>query len=359
MRRLHPRPPRPRSSSCRTTRSVDRSGTSQTGRWELARTGPATASRSHHGGVRPRLTRQTRRRARTPPGRPVLHGNSHVANAVFTGRRGCSSSRARGPSSTAPTDAHLRPRVVAGGQQGQRRAQLRTVETYQSGGAHLRRPRRRLLDAESLARDGAGGDPTGGTRTAGSSATSSASSSPARRSREHQSLYYGYVGTHGGLDGRVEFPARPHAALGGRGTSWTRSTSCARALVRAGLHRAGERGADGAARLVRVGHRRARRTAAPRCSPARSPPAASSPPGSSTSCAGTALARFGPARRRRGSRAAPARLDADPPHLGGQPLRRVCRPGRGARPARRRRRGPPAVREPRRGRRGRRVAGRG
>jgi hypothetical protein len=33
--------------------------------------------------------------------------------------------------------------------------------------------------------------------------------------------YYGFLSTHGELEGRVEFPSRPRAALAGPGTSWT------------------------------------------------------------------------------------------------------------------------------------------
>jgi hypothetical protein len=38
---------------------------------------------------------------------------------------------------------------------------------------------------------------------------------------QHQGIYYGYAPIDGTAEGRLEYPARPRAALGGPGTSWT------------------------------------------------------------------------------------------------------------------------------------------
>jgi hypothetical protein len=41
------------------------------------------------------------------------------------------------------------------------------------------------------------------------------------RIRSHRTVYYGYVGSQGALEGRIEYPGTPRAPLGGPGTSWT------------------------------------------------------------------------------------------------------------------------------------------
>ena len=153
------------------------------------------------------------------------------------------------------------------------------------------------------------------------------------------------------LDGRVEFPARPHAALGGPGTSWTAFN-----VLRSGTWSAQVftdptstqpmelpgwyvwdtvELADGSAGLLASRGRRR---------------AASFPTweldvlrwNGSTFASVQHVAGVVPVLL-------PLRVDADPPHVRGQPLRRVRRPGGARTPARRRPRGPAPIREPRRG----------
>ena len=157
------------------------------------------------------------------PGGPATPEFARRKRRVPGGRRGRAvraHELAGGGLPTRP-DADIRHRVVAGRQPRQRWAQLRPGRDVPGGRRHLRRPHRRLLDAQSLARDGAGRGPRRRRRELRHRTPLRAL--PARRSQiaQHESVYYGYLGTHGALEGRVEFPARPRAALGGAGTSWT------------------------------------------------------------------------------------------------------------------------------------------
>ena len=131
--------------------------------------------------------------------------------------------------------------------------------------------------------------PRAATPTAASPATSSASSSTGPRSPSTAASTTATSAPTAASTRRVEFPARPHARARRPRHELDRLQPPALGhLVGPGLHRSVEHAADRAARLVRVGHGRARRTAR---RAARQPGRRRQPrslPGSSTSCAGTA-----------------------------------------------------------------------
>jgi hypothetical protein len=94
------------------------------------------------------------------------------------------------------------------------------VETYESGGATYVDLIGGCSTLNRWRAMAPGGDPAGGDANCGIVRHFERFRLAGSQVAQHESRYYGYVGTHGALDGRVEFPARPHAALGGPGTSW-------------------------------------------------------------------------------------------------------------------------------------------
>jgi hypothetical protein len=158
------------------------------------------------------------------PGGPCHTPNSHVANAVFPPGDGdglfvLTSSRAvvYRPDLTPTSDLVWWPGddPTNGGRN------YGLVETYQSGdGTYVD-----LVGGCSTLNRwramAAGADPTGGDANCGIVRHFERFELEGSRIAQHRSLYYGYVGSHGAFEGRVEFPARPRAALGGPGTSWT------------------------------------------------------------------------------------------------------------------------------------------
>jgi hypothetical protein len=158
------------------------------------------------------------------PGGACHIPNSHVANALFpAGSEGdlfvLTSSRAvvYRPDLTPTSDVLWSP----GGNADNGGRNYGLVETYRSGdGTYVD-----LVGGCSTLNRwramGPGADPTGGDANCGIVRHFERFRLAGSRIAQHESVYYGYVGTHGGLDGRVEFPARPHAALGGPATSWT------------------------------------------------------------------------------------------------------------------------------------------
>lgn len=156
------------------------------------------------------------------PGGPCYTRNSHVANAVFGADGGLlvlTSSRAvvYRPDLTPTSDRFWWP----GGSTDNGGRNYGLVETYTSGeGTYVDL----VGGCSTLSRWRAmapGADPTGGDANCGIVRHFERFQLDGSRIADHRSLYYGYVGTHGGVDGRVEFPARPHAALGGSGKTWT------------------------------------------------------------------------------------------------------------------------------------------
>jgi hypothetical protein len=155
------------------------------------------------------------------PGGPCYTPNSHVPNAVFTdgGLLVLTSSRAvvYRPDLNPTSDRFWR----AGGSTDDGGRNYGLVEVHEVG-------ERTYVDliggCSTLNRWKAmapGADPTGGDANCGIARHFERFELDGSRISEHRSLYYGYVGANGGLDARVEFPARPHAPLGGPGTSWT------------------------------------------------------------------------------------------------------------------------------------------
>ena len=155
------------------------------------------------------------------PGGPCYTRNSHVANAVFTGRGllVLTSSRAvvYRPDLTPTSDRFWWPGDTT--ENGGRNYGL--VEAYTVG-------KRTYVDliggCSTINRWKAmapGADPTGGDANCGIARHFERFELEGSRITEHRSVYYGYLGANGGLDARVEFPARAHAPLGGPGTSWT------------------------------------------------------------------------------------------------------------------------------------------
>jgi hypothetical protein len=158
------------------------------------------------------------------PGGPCYTPNSHVANAVFpasadSGLFVLTSSRALvyRPDLTPTSDLTWWPGDAPGN--GGRNYGL--VETYRAsdstyvdlvGGCSTLNRWRAMAPVT---------DPTGGDANCGMVRHFERFQLSGSQITGHQSVYYGYLGTHGGLEGRVEFPARPRAALGGPGTSWT------------------------------------------------------------------------------------------------------------------------------------------
>jgi hypothetical protein len=198
----------------------------ETGRWELVRTETAT---SFAYPSTPAFDRAYAAANPTPcstlaPGGPCYTENSHVANAVFpAGAPGglfvLTSSRAvvYRPDLTPTSDRVWWPGNVAGN--GGRNYGL--VDTYRSGGATYVDLIGGCSTLNRWRAIAPGADPTGGDANCGMVRHFERFQLDGFRIAQHSSLYYGYVGTHGSLEGRVEFPARPRAALGGRGTSWT------------------------------------------------------------------------------------------------------------------------------------------
>jgi hypothetical protein len=160
----------------------------------------------------------------TPGGRCYVE-NSHVANAVFTGGPQASglfvltSARAvvYRPDLTPTSDVAWWP----GGDAGNGGRNYGLVETYRSGG-------RTYVDlvggCSTLWRWRAmapGADPTGGDANCGIVRHFERFELDGARVARHQGVYYGYLGAAGALEGRVEYPAHAHAALGGPGSSWS------------------------------------------------------------------------------------------------------------------------------------------
>lgn len=154
------------------------------------------------------------------PGGPCYTQNSHVANAVFVpgGLFVLTSSRALiyRPDLTPTSDTVWWPGGVT--ENGGRNYGL--VETYRVDGTTYVD----LIGGCSTLnrwRAMTSGDPTGADANCGIARHFERFRLEGSRIAQHRSLYYGYVGSQGSLEGRVEFPARAHAALGGPGTSWT------------------------------------------------------------------------------------------------------------------------------------------
>ncbi len=199
----------------------------QTGRWQRVRT-PTAADFPFPSG--PQFDRAYDAANPTPCSSPTAGGpcytpNSHVANAVYPagteagGLFVLTSSRAvvYRPDLTPTSDLTWFP----GGEQANGGRNYGLVESYQSdngtyvdlvGGCSTMNRWRAMAP---------GADPTGGDANCGMARHFERFQLTGSQIVGHQSVYYGYVGTHGALDGRVEFPSRPHAALGGPGTSWT------------------------------------------------------------------------------------------------------------------------------------------
>lgn len=155
------------------------------------------------------------------PGGPCFTPNSHVANAVFAGGGllVLTSSRAvvYRPDLTPTSDRFWWP----GGSTANGGRNYGLVEAYTAG-------ERTYVDliggCSTLNRWRAmapGADPTGGDANCGVARHFERFELEGSRIAKHRSVYYGYVGANGGLDARVEFPAHPHAPLGGPGSSWT------------------------------------------------------------------------------------------------------------------------------------------
>ena len=195
----------------------------QDGRWQSVRTG--SADRFEFPST-PEFDRVYDASNPTPCSAPATGGpchtpNSHVANAVFARGGGLfvlTSSRAvvYRPDLTPTSDTVWWP--GADPANGGRNYGL--VEIYRAGGATYVD----LIGGCSTLsrwRAMASSDAAGGDANCGVARHFERFKLSGQQIAEHRSLYHGYVGTHGGLDGRVEFPARPRAALGGSGTSWT------------------------------------------------------------------------------------------------------------------------------------------
>jgi hypothetical protein len=198
----------------------------QSGRWQLVRTPsaddfpfPSTAEFDRaYGASNPTPC------ASPMPGGPCHIPDSHVANAVFppgaepSGLFVLTSSRAvvYRPDLTPTSDVVWWPGGIPGN--GGRNYGL--VETYQSGGGtyvDLVGGCSTVNRWRAMARSA---DPTGGDANCGMVRHFERFRLAGAQVADHQSIYHGYVGTHGGLEGRVEFPARPNAALGGPATNW-------------------------------------------------------------------------------------------------------------------------------------------
>ena len=272
----------------------------------------------------------------TAPGSPCYTPNSHVPERRVPRRGRRRPARphqlARGGLPPGP-DPDLRPLLVA-----RRRAPTtaernctRAGRGLRGGEARVRRPHGGCSTLNRWRAMAPKAEPTGGDANCGIARHFERFELDGNQIAEHRDLYYGYVRANGGLDARVEFPAR-HNPLGGPGTSWTAFN-----VLRSGTWSAqvftdpGEHAADRAARLVRVEHGRPRgRERRPARQPGR--------PGQPLNAPGrgnwTVLLRFGTARRprlsaarsRSGAGAAAVSVDADPPHVRGRPLRRLRRP---------------------------------
>jgi hypothetical protein len=153
------------------------------------------------------------------PGGPCYIENSHVANAVFPPEGDgalfvLTSARAvvYRPDLTPTSDLAWWPGDNP--ENGGRNYGL--VETYQAGD----RTYADLVGGCSTIsrwRAMTGAEETGGDANCGVTRHFERFELDGTRIAKHDTVYYGYLG----LEGRVEFPARPRAALGGRGTSWT------------------------------------------------------------------------------------------------------------------------------------------
>jgi hypothetical protein len=195
----------------------------ESGRWQLVRTPSATefAYPSTEAFDRAYNASNPEPCKGATGGGPCFTTNSHVANAVFAGDGlfVLTSSRAVVYRSdlTPTSDRFWWP----GGSTDNGGRNYGLVETYTAG-------ERTYVDliggCSTLNRWRAmapGADPTGGDANCGVARHFERFELDGSRIAKHRSVYYGYTGANGGLDARVEFPARPHAALGGPGTSWT------------------------------------------------------------------------------------------------------------------------------------------
>jgi hypothetical protein len=196
----------------------------QSGRWQLVRTPsakqfpfPSTpAFDSVYNATNPAPCKSA------TSGGACFTPNSHVANAVFAPAGGLfvlTSARAvvYRPDLTPTSDRFWWP----GGTPDNGGRNYGLVETYRSddrtyvdlvGGCSTVNRWRAMA---------AGADPTGGDANCGIVRHFERFELDGSRIAGHRGVYYGYVGTHGGVEGRVEFPARAHAALGGPGTTWS------------------------------------------------------------------------------------------------------------------------------------------
>jgi hypothetical protein len=198
----------------------------ESGRWQLVRTPsakqfPFPSTRAFD---RTYNATNTDPCASRQPGGPCHTPNSHVANAVFpAGAQGglfvLTSSRAvvYRPNLTPTSDLVW----SSGGNPDNGGRNYGLVESYRTrdgvyvdlvGGCSTLNRWRAMA---------AGAEPTGGDANCGIVRHFERFELSGTQIAQHQSVYYGYVGSHGALDGRVEFPARPRAPLGGPETSWT------------------------------------------------------------------------------------------------------------------------------------------
>jgi hypothetical protein len=199
----------------------------QSGHWQLVRTPSAKDFPYPSTGEFDRVYNATNPAPCSPPtaGGPCDIQNSHVANAVFPGGAQpgglfvLTSARAvvYRPDLTPTSDLTWWPGDVPGN--GGRNYGL--VETYRYGGGtyvDLIGGCSTIYRWRAMA---PGADPTGGDANCGLVRHFERFQLSGTRITQHQSVYYGYVGTHGSFEGRAEFPSRPHAPLGGAGTTWT------------------------------------------------------------------------------------------------------------------------------------------
>jgi hypothetical protein len=199
----------------------------QSGRWQLVRTPSAKDFPYPSTAEFDRVYNATNPTPCSPPtpGEPCYVQNSHVANAVFPGGAQpgglfvLTSSRALvyRPDLTPTSDVRWWP----GGDTGNGGRNYGLVETYRSGG-------RTYVDlvggCSTLSRWRAmapGADPTGGDANCGIVRHFERFEVEGSGIARHQSVFYGYLGSAGALEGRVEYPSHAHAALGGPGSSWT------------------------------------------------------------------------------------------------------------------------------------------
>lgn len=198
----------------------------QSGRWQRVRHGAATSFPFPSTDAFDRVYDATNPApcSHPAPGGPCYVPHSHVANGVFLpggvgGLFVLTSARAvvYRPDLTPTSDLTWWP----GGQPGNGGRNYGLVEAYRAGGAtyvDLVGGCSVLFRWRAMA---PGAPASGGNDTCGIVRHFERFQLSGRQISRHQSVYYGYTGREGLLEGRVEYPGHPRAALGGPTTSWT------------------------------------------------------------------------------------------------------------------------------------------